>query len=190
MPSTEIRTRGTGALALLLLVSRGGALAQDPPSASPVPGASDPGATSPALAEPPWLAEVRAQRQAWEERRRAARDAFEARRRQVDPRRAAHQDAWEEDVRRRREARLQRIDQDRERFRDLGQPTLPWYPGPMGIPDTTGATPGERTSPSTGAAGTETRSADTGAALAAPGAPASAPPLPQAWDNTWYFRGY
>lgn len=79
------------------------------------------------LSASPWLDEVRAQRQAWEARRKAAREDFEARRRLNNPLGSARQEAWEEDVRRRRAERQQRIDREREMFRSLGElpPSMP-----------------------------------------------------------------
>jgi hypothetical protein len=133
-----------------------------------------PAPPAPVYGEPlplePWLDEVRAQRQAWETKREAARDAFEARRRANNPRAAAQQEAWEEEVRRRRAARLERMDQERELFRSLGPSQMPfpwpWTSGFSALPDTaTGhsapATPGDK--------------------------PMFAPP---GWDNHWYFRGF
>jgi hypothetical protein len=118
----------------------------------------------------PWLDEVRAQRQAWEARREATRSAYEARRRANNPRAAAQQEAWEEDVRRRRAARLERMDQDLEIFRSLGpgQPPLPW-PWVTGMPSLPELGSGA-TTPGTGG---ET--------------PIYAPP---GWNNHWYFRGF
>jgi hypothetical protein len=83
----------------------------------------------------PWLDEVRAQREAWESRRSAAREYHEQRRRTYHPRGAIQQEAWEEDLRRRRAERQERIEQDREVFRRLGsevseqaEPLLPEPP--------------------------------------------------------------
>ncbi|MCK7579137.1 MAG: hypothetical protein MZV65_27660 [Chromatiales bacterium] len=77
----------------------------------------------------PWLDEVRAQREAWESRRAASREYHEQRRRAYHSRGAVQPDAWEEDLRRRRAERQERIDQDREVFRRLG-------PGAWGPPST------------------------------------------------------
>lgn len=67
-----------------------------------------------------WLDEVRAQREAWEARRSAMREQHEQRRRAHHPRGAVQPEAWEEDLRRRRAERQERIEQDREVFRRLG----------------------------------------------------------------------
>ncbi|UHD17295.1 hypothetical protein [Thiocapsa bogorovii] len=128
------------------------------------------GDPSPGGAPTPWLDEVRAQRQAWEARREATRSAYEARRRANNPRAAAQQEAWEEDVRRRRADRLERMDQERERFRSLGPaqlpPPWPWVTGMPTLPDI-------------------------GSSATSPGTPGDesifAPP---GWDNHWYFRGF
>jgi hypothetical protein len=123
----------------------------------------------------PWLDEVRAQRQAWEDRRETARSAFEARRRANNPRAAAQQEAWEEDVRRRRAARLEWMDQERERFRQLG-PAIP----PM---SELGAWPWPKEPPGSPESGP-------GATLAPPVAPEESLFVPPGWDNHWYFRGF
>ena len=130
----------------------------------------------------PWLDEVRAQRHAWEERRRATREAFEARRRAQDPWGAAQQEAWHEDVERRREARRHYREQAWERFRDLGPPlpAAPWD-DPAGPPPPP---------PEPGGPGVRAPGVPGGEATYPPGAPPSAPFAPQDWDNPWYFRGY
>ena len=119
----------------------------------------------------PWLDEVRAQRQGWENRRDAARNAFEARRRANNPRAAAQQEAWEDDVRRRRAARLERLEQDRELFRSFGPSQMPLLPWPW----TTGpAAPPEL-----------------GSEPVVPAPPHEEPLFaPPGWDNHWYFRGF
>jgi hypothetical protein len=150
------------ALSLLLLTVVEPSLAQDPQTTSPPPLAPAADRGQPPRSEMPWLDEVRTQRQAWEARRQAARDAFEARRRLADPQGAAHQEAWEKDVHRRREARKQRMEQDRQRFRVLGQPPQSWY----------------------------TQSPDSGTVLDPPIAPQGEPHSSQIWDNNWYYRGY
>ncbi len=117
--------------------------------------------------EPPWLDEVRAQRQAWEARRHETREAYEARRRLHNPQSAARQEAWQEDVRRQRAEHLERIERDRENFGDPGSSWFPWpwpdHPSPpFPLEDQTGngfTTPSE-------------------------------PFPPPDWDNLWYFRGY
>ncbi|MCG6897814.1 MAG: hypothetical protein LJE61_04985 [Thiocapsa sp.] len=116
-----------------------------------------------------WLDEVRAQRRAWEERRDAARSAFEARRRANNPWGAAQQEAWDAEAQRRRTARIERMDQERDLFRSLGpgQPPFLW-PGAAPF----AAEPGR---------GPESP----------PGAPPEEPLFaPPGWDNHWYFRGF
>ena len=138
-------------------------------------------ATAPLMPEassesmPLWLEEVRAQRQAWEQRRDAARQAYEERRRATRPHAAAQQDAWEEEVRRRRAARLERMEQERTVFRDLGPEPLPFRGGPPSPwPGLTWA-PGSALPPSS----TATPAPEDDRDFAPPG-----------WDNHWYFRGY
>ncbi|NCA69524.1 MAG: hypothetical protein EOM91_05330 [Sphingobacteriia bacterium] len=120
----------------------------------------------------PWLDEVRAQRQAREAMRESNRQAYEARRRAHNPRGAAFQEAWEEDVRRRRSANLERMDQERERFLNSG-PTPPMFANPpWRMPWHSPHPPW--TEPSGGPPGS------------------GEPPLfaPPDWDNLWYFRGF
>lgn len=125
---------------------------------------------------PQWLDEVRAQRQAREERRRAAKEALGARRRWIDPRGAAQQEAWEHETQRRRDAFLEKVERDRKAFRSHA----PWGPAP-----TPWREEGSRLGP-------ESRSPsipDT--AEAARRALAHEEPYPlQGWDNRWYYRGY
>ena len=180
----------TAFLALLLPMVGSPAEAQDqPPRASDAgaPSADVPAPTGPAT---PWLDEVRAQRHAWEERRQAARDAFEARRRLADPRAAAYREAWEADVRRRREVRMQRMEQDREFFRGLSQPPPLWYQSQDPVsgtpPRDSKEIPDHLTE--TRAPGTEGQSA--GTVVSPPAATLHTPYSPQNWDNLWYFRGY
>ena len=116
----------------------------------------------------PWLDEVRAQRQAWEARRHETREAYDARRHLHNPRGAAQQDAWQEEIRRQRAERLDRIERDREMFRTLGPNRFPFsWPGNLPLSFS------YRTPDSTG--------------FAVIGEPMFAPP---GWDNLWYFRGY
>ncbi|AGA89555.1 hypothetical protein Thimo_0716 [Thioflavicoccus mobilis 8321] len=121
-----------------------------------------PDAEIPSEGESPWLAEVRAQRRAWEEQRRAAKEAIDARRRRQAPWAAAQHEAREKAFQRRRDERLERIERDRARFRQQG----PWQlasPDPWPLD----------------AAGTP-------APLDVP-----APTYPPAgWNNGWYYRGY
>lgn len=113
----------------------------------------------------PWLDEVRAQREAWEARRSAVREQHGQRRRLHHPRGAAQQEDWEEDLRRRRAERQERIDQDREVFRRLG-------PSAWGLPPPF-------------AEGESEVSERPESLLHQP------PPIsPPGWDNLWYFRGY
>ncbi|WP_373506614.1 ABC-F family ATP-binding cassette domain-containing protein, partial [Thiocapsa sp.] len=102
--------------------------------------------------------------------REATRSAYEARRRANNPRAAAQQEAWEEDVRRRRADRLERMDHDREAFRNLGPvefpPPWPWVTGMPTLPEISNGA----TSPDT--PGDESIFA------------------PPGWDNHWYFRGF
>ncbi len=190
--SPPARPRGLGiAVLTLMLATAGGSplLARDPQPLDTDSDAPPGGAPAHAHPEPPWLDEVRAQRHAWEERRQAARDAFEARRRLADPRGAAHQEAWEEDVRRRREGRMQRMEQDRERFRGLSQPPLPWYKSQAPVPGTPAKSQETQPHPAeTQAPGTGNQSAVTVAPPTA--APEYSPFSPQNWNNLWYYRGY
>jgi hypothetical protein len=149
--------------------------------------AQDPGAR--------WLDEVRAQRQAWEERRNASREAFEARRRLADPRGAAQHDAWEDEVERRRDARRQQREQELEHFRGLGPPEPPRPESivPWGYPAQTTATPAgpPPAGPAT-AVGPPSEHAEPHppGIIYPPGAPPRGPYSPQDWDNLWYYRGY
>jgi len=139
-----------------------------PPSAGGVPIESEPIHR--------WLDEVRAQRQAREARRLAAKEAMEARRRWIDPWGAAKKEAREQEVQRRRNAFLEKIEREREAFHSQnpwGAQLSPWQdevPGP--VPDFPGASETDN-----------------------PGPPK--PPLPPSpsyalpgWDNRWYYRGY
>lgn len=124
---------------------------------------------STAEVQPLWLDEVRAQRRAWEERRDAARSAFEARRRAHNPWGAAQQEAWDAEVQRRRAARIERMDQEHDRFRNLGPGRAPFL-WPLDPPF----------APELGAG---------------PDPPPVTPPgeslfVPPGWDNHWYFRGF
>lgn len=129
----------------------------------------------------PWLDEVRAQRRSWEEKREAARRAYEARRRANNPQAAAQHEAWEEDVQRRRAARRERMDQERELYRSLGPSLVPAWPWPNdSSPDLTRDPTRDPTWRS-----------DAGSDPFAPGAPSDAPVFaPQGWDNHWYFQGF
>jgi len=155
--------------------------AQDAPSTSnPMPSPSPVGAMPPAPEPvPQWLDEVRAQRQAREERRRAAKEAMGARRRWLDPWGAAQQEAWEQETQRRRDAFMEKVERDRKAFRShspWGPPHNPWRdeapalgPGP------------EFRSPS---------SPDTAEAAGQAVTPAEPYPPLHGWDNRWYYRGY
>ncbi|AUB83332.1 hypothetical protein THSYN_21905 [Candidatus Thiodictyon syntrophicum] len=107
--------------------------AADPP-APPTAAPSAPRDTPPtdsAASDTPWLAEVRAQRQAAEARHQANRAAFAARRRALDPWGAAQHEAREEAFERRREARRGQREQARG--------PLPAPGTPPGTPDTSTA---------------------------------------------------
>jgi hypothetical protein len=125
-----------------------------------------------------WLDEVRAQRQAWEERRRAAKEVINARRREIDPWGAAKQEAWEEENQRRREAFLQRIEREREVFRSQapwGTAQTPWQDKP----------PDQDSRPEAMPQGHETVQDPTSKRD-----PYSPYPMLPGWDNRWYYRGY
>ena len=88
--------------------------------------------TPPRLAPDPdpmnrWLDEVRAQRQAWQERRRVTKEAIDARRRWIDPWGAAQHQAREKETQRRREAFHDQIARERQAFREQG----PWFVPPV-----------------------------------------------------------
>ena len=116
-----------------------------------------------------WLDEVRAQRQAWEERRRAKKEAIDARRRWIDPWGTAQQEARREENQRRREALRNKIEQDRDAFRSHSpwrSPQAPWQE-PLPSPGSDGQNP----------------------ISDVPDILSPYPPLP-GWNNGWYFRGY
>jgi hypothetical protein len=121
---------------------------------------------------PQWLDEVKAQRQAWEERRRAAKEAIHARRRQSDPWGAAQHEAREQESQRRHDAIIEQFERDRDTFHN----PAPW-PGPrdQGPP------------PPQPAAGAPQPTAPDSTALN-PDDPGRYPP--SGWDNRWYYRGY
>ena len=126
--------------------------------------------SAPSVDEPPemvlpWLDEVRAQREAWEARRATAREQHEWRRRIHHPRGAAQQEAWEDDLRRRRAERQARVEQDREAFRRLG-------PGFLGPHQTVVDEAPKSQDPSDQAS------------------PTPSVLYPPGWNNLWYFRGY
>lgn len=113
----------------------------------------------------PWLDEVRAQREAWEARRSVVREQYEQRRRAHHPRGGVQPPSWEEDLRRRRAERQERIDQDRAVFRRFG-PEVWWPPRTF--------------------ADQESEVSDRSEARS----PEPPPVYPPGWDNLWYFRGY
>ena len=123
-----------------------------------------------------WLDEVRAQRQAREQRRHAAKEAMDARRRWIDPWGAAQQEAREQEVQRRRDAFLQKIEREREVFRNQ----IPWTPqdhpwqGEIAEP-----APEFPIAPETDSGGTPGQALPSPSPYALPG-----------WDNHWYYRGY
>ncbi|MGE5154590.1 MAG: hypothetical protein ACM3ST_11290 [Bdellovibrio bacteriovorus] len=185
------RPGGACLLALLLVLAAIPAWAQAEEAATEQTPAAIP-AQDPAAR---WLDEVRAQRQAWEERRKASREAFEARRRLADPRGAAQHDAWEDEVERRREARRQQREQELEHFRGLGPPDPPWRESmaPWGYPPQTATPPSAP--PPLGAATADGQPSEHGeppppGIIYPPGAPPRGPYSPQDWDNLWYYRGY
>jgi hypothetical protein len=193
------------ALTMLMLLAMPLTQAGTTPTADPSAPARLPAPALPitiaqaAVGEPPtpWLDEVRTQRQAAEARRQANRESFEARRRANDPWGAAQHEAWEDGVQRRREARKQRIEQDRGYFRGMA----PMPPDPWAEPSTDAtASRHESTTAGTTPLGDPFRAADPnrGATPLPPGAAdRNAPPppgtrnyAPQDWNNLWYFRGY
>jgi hypothetical protein len=123
-----------------------------------------------------WLAEVRAQRQARDERRQAAKEAWDARRRWIDPWAAAQQEAREKQAQRRHDALIEHIERDREAFRNWipwGFHGNPWQGStadlPAQMPQSTG----------TDAAGVAENASPSPSTYPLPG-----------WDNRWYFRGF
>lgn len=142
-----------------------------------------------------WLDEVRAQREAWEERRKASREAFEARRRVAAPWGAAQHEAWEDEVERRREARRLHREEERELFRALGPsqppPPLPEGMEPQGTYPVPAAPSADVRDPAT-ADRTPSGFAEPQlpGIVYPPGAPPRGPYSPQDWDNLWYYRGY
>lgn len=117
-----VRGPALGLVGGVLLALTGLAIADESGGRAAVP--VDPasiGMTQPDMAAP-WLDEVRAQREAWEARRSAVREQHEQRRRTHHPQGALQSEAWEEDLRRRRAERQERIDQDRESFHRLYPP--------------------------------------------------------------------
>ena len=134
-----------------------------PSFATPEPGMPPPIDLGAPDGVPPWLDEVRAQREAWEARREAARERHEQRRRLANPRGAAQQDAWEEDLRRRRAERREHIEQERERFHG-SWPSQMW---PLIQDDPSDTDEHTETTPTHPSAFT-----------------------PPGWNNLWYFRGY
>jgi hypothetical protein len=144
-----------------------------------VPSVAQSGATGEPAPMNQWLDEVRAQRQAWEERRQAAKEALDARRRWIDPWGAAQKEARDKETQRRRDAFREQIERDRELFRNRSPwaaQSGPWQEAPPG---------------------TENLAPDAGAPAESPIAPppeedvpgSPYPPLP-GWDNRWYYRGY
>lgn len=139
-----------------------------------------------------WLDEVRAQRKAWEDRRKANREAFEARRRMADPWGSAQQEAWEDEIERRRETRRQQREQQRELFRGIG----PSGPPPLW----TDGGEGQAQFPTPGQTPMEPRGQDSASEIFAepeglgiiypPSTPPRGPYSPPNWDNLWYYRGY
>jgi len=181
-------------LAVLTAAAAGAAEQAAPPPDSAAPPGGAAGSAAPRVT--PWLDEVRAPRRAGEERRKAAREAFEARHRATDPWGAAQHGAWEDEADRRREARRQQMEEEREHFRSLGpvaHPLPPWpdpldpqkpfspQPAPGSVPSEQGK--GEN-------AGAQFGEPPGGGLVYPPGAPPRGPYSPQDWDNLWYYRGY
>lgn len=137
-PEPGRRRHAPARLVVALVALTAGAQADGPPAADPtappitVP-STQPGPlpADPAAPDTPWLAEVRAQRQAAEARHQANRAAFAARRRALDPWGAAQHEAREEAFERRREARREQLEQA------LGQFPVPGTP--PDTPDTSAA---------------------------------------------------
>jgi hypothetical protein len=150
---------------LLIVVS---VSAQEPPA--PPAGASPPEPIS------EWLAEVRAQRQASEDRRRAQKEAMDAHRRWIDPWGAAQKEARDQATQRRHEAFMEHIERDRQAFRNLA----PWRfePDPW-QEDTSRSTAEPPPSRGTDAAG-----------IAGKTPPSASPYSLPGWDNLWYYRGF
>lgn len=177
-------------LVLLTLICALTAVAADTsqsgaPSQSPVQ--VDPATLPPAT---PWLDEVRNQRQIWEERRHSAREAFEERRRRQSPRGATQQDAWKEDIKRRREARRQQMEQEREYYRNLApNQGPPWAPPIEPLPASPLPLAPEQPRPTLEPDATIQGHPGPAAGGIEPLAPPP-PHTPQDWDNLWYFRGF
>jgi hypothetical protein len=195
------------ALTMLMLLAMPLTQAGTTPTADPSAPARLPAPALPitiaqaAVGEPPtpWLDEVRTQRQAAEARRQANRESFEARRRANDPWGAAQHEAWEDGVQRRREARKQRIEQDRDYFRGMSpNPADPW--GEPWNDATPSSAPRGSPAADTAPLGDPFRAADLNrgglplvpgtADLDAPPPPGTRGYAPQDWNNLWYFRGY
>lgn len=123
-----------------------------------------------------WLDEVRAQRQAREERRRADKEVRDARRRWIDPWGAAQQEAREQETRRRRNAFFEHIERDREALRNQvpwGFPRDPWQEEATGSQaETPLSTPADATG------------------VSRQPVPNPSPYPPTGWDNRWYYRGF
>ncbi|MFZ0788277.1 MAG: hypothetical protein WAM94_01490, partial [Chromatiaceae bacterium] len=121
---------------------------------------------------------------------------FEARHRATDPWGAAQHGAWEDEADRRREARRQQMEADREHLRSLGPvaPPLPPWPEPLDrqTPFSPPPTPGSVSTEQAkgGDAGSQSGESPGRGLIYPPGAPPRGPYSPQDWDNLWYYRGY
>ena len=124
----------------------------------------------------PWLDEVRAQRRAREERRRATKEAIDARRRWIDPWGAAQHEAREQEVQRRRDAFLEKIEREREAFRNQAPWTPPQTPWPEEIAAPALETPAPVEAETAGSP--------------EPSVQQPPPYAPHGWNNHWYYRGY
>jgi hypothetical protein len=111
-----------------------------------------------------WLNEVRAQRRAQQAQRRAAR---QARHEAMNPLGAAQREQRQEQFQRHREEVREYMEQERRHYLNFGPWLTPMIPPPPppGVPQSTGepAEPPAATSPA---------------------------PVPQDWDNRWYYNGW
>lgn len=159
-------------------------------AAAPLLAAGDP-ATSPVDAPPAMtlpsepeqmmqlLDEVRAQRQAWEQRRRVAKEAMDARRRWIDPWGAAQQETRDKETQLRRDTFREQVEREREAFlgrAPWGAPRPPWQDAPPG------GTPAQQ--------GIAAPTQDGRAVAGDDMSPTPPYPHPPGWDNRWYYRGY
>jgi hypothetical protein len=116
---------------------------------------------------PRWLEAVRAQRRALQEHRRAQ---HQARRRAIDPVGTARQEAFEQEVSRRRQEMREMIAEERWLFLNFGPWATPWPVAPELTPGRVGSPPQPRIDPDQEPQVTSDVLPD--------------------WDNGWYFRGW